>query len=286
MSVEEFYLTDSVPEDAFFLHDNENNQATPVQTPGCAQFHAIQNDILNCCGREGPDHNPLCKAVNSGEIVSRPPYNCMINLIDKYCTEGQTISDEQKKAAFNAFSDTTGFKPMDLTKIVNNLANQGNNLANFNSFYMFMPITILLIIFIWLMVGFKRINWALGLFATVFVIVILYSFSIAYRLNVQTYVRNRQSSLNNEIEQAEENYRNSVAYWNQGLFAAACAVTCTGGTGCWSCQKKTNPASICDQGSCDPIVEPKDTNKDIENLEQPIRKVRKRKSQGRKSSQK
>lgn len=279
----------------------------PPFPPGCGQVAQLQNAIQGCCGLTGLTGNSLCKAIAAGELFSQPPYSCMTELITKYCDQHQPITDAQKHAAFEAFSDTTGYKPMDLTRITENLANQGTNLANFNSFYMFMPMIILLLLFIWLMVGFRRINWAVGLFATVFVIVILYSFSIAYRLNVQTYVRNRHSNLNAEIHQAQENFQNSIAYWNQGLFSAACAVTCTGTsgspTGCWMCHRASTPETTPDLVDIDgmnvEVINPNVPNTNILNVEggvgvinanipdaevpeaaideEPVRRIRKRK---------
>ena len=216
----------------------------PLQATGCDPALATQvQEALDCAFIEQTlATGPLNSAMSAGEVVNELPFSCMIDLISgPYSNCDEDIPQNKRQAAYNAFVDVTGYKPVDLTKAFSTINNDFNTLVNFNAFYMFFPTLILLLIIIWLMVGFSWINWVIGLFFTVLVIVILYGFSILYRIHVQNYIRNQGRTLENEVNAAQKNLENSIPYWPQGLFAVACAITCTGGTGCWSCNERVCP---------------------------------------------
>lgn len=216
-----------------------------LQITGCTGgdqelFNQVQKAAVCSCGSEGIGGGPLCAALAAGEVVTQQPFSCMIDLINNYANCDENISSSKRRAAYEAFSDVTGYKPADLNKIFNTINDDFESLVKFNVFYMFMPVLILLLIIIWLMVGFRWMDWPLGLFFTVLVIVILYGFSIVYRIHFQSWIDSRNTTIQNQATIAQKSFENSIAYWPQGLFAAACAVTCDGTTGCWTCNENNN----------------------------------------------
>ena len=216
-----------------------------LQVTGCTGsdqelFNQVQKAAECACGSEGFGGGPLCDAIVAGQVVSQQPFSCMIDLINNYSNCYQDIPLAKRKAAYQAFSEVTGYRPANLNNMFDTINSDFETLVNFNSFYMFAPTLILLLILIWLMVGFRWINWVLGLFFTVLVIVILYGFSILYRIHFQNWIRSRNTTIQNEATAAQKSFENSIAYWPQGLFAASCAVTCDGTTGCWTCNDNSN----------------------------------------------
>ena len=152
-----------------------------------------------------------------------------------------------------------------------------------------MYVVIVVLIIIWMMVGFHWINWVIGLFFTVLVIVILYGFSILYRIHFQNYLRSRNKVIQNQSTIAQQSFENSIAYWPQGLFAAACAVTCDGTTGCWSCNENDDcppcngvrPSRI--RQSSRVCGSPRVEEEDDDEEDEPPRRVRGRRVQRRKA---
>lgn len=206
---------------------------------------AVIQESLDCAFQSqmlgtGPTFN----ALSAGQLMNELPFSCMINLINgPYSNCDEDIPEDKRKAAYEAFVNVTGFKPADLTKVVEAQNANLNSYINYNSFYMFMPTLILVLIVVWLMVGFRWIDWVIGLYFTVIAFVILYGFSILYRLHVQGNFTNKGRKLVDEARRAQQNLENSIAYWPQGLFAAACAVTCDGNTGCWTCNSECPPCA-------------------------------------------
>jgi len=213
-----------------------------LQVTGCTGgdqelFDQMQRAAECACGSEGPGGGPLCAAIAVGQVVGQQPFSCMVDLINNYSSCDEDIPQSKRNAAYKAFSEVTGYRPANLNTIFDTVEDEFNALVNFNAFYMFAPTMVLLLIIIWLMVGFHWINWVIGLFFTVLVIVILYGFSILYRIHFQSYLRSRNKVIQNQATISQQSFENSIAYWPQGLFAAACAVTCDGTTGCWSCNE-------------------------------------------------
>jgi len=216
-----------------------------LQATGCTGgdqelFNQVQRAAECACGSEGPGGGPLCAALAAGQVVTQQPFSCMIDLINNYADCDQDISQSKRVAAYQAFSDVTGYRPANLNTIFDTINGDFEGLVNFNAFYMFAPTLILALIIIWLMVGFRWIDWPVGLFFTVLVIVILYGFSILYRIHFQNWIKSRNTTVQNQATIAQKSFENSIAYWPQGLFAAACAVTCDGTTGCWTCNENNN----------------------------------------------
>lgn len=216
-----------------------------LQATGCTGgdqelFNQVQRAAECACGSEGPSGGPLCDAIAAGRVVSQQPFSCMVDLINNYADCDEEIPQSKRNAAYKVFNEITGYQPANLNMIFDTVDDNLTALVNYNAFYMFAPTMILLLIIIWLMVGFRWINWVVGLFITVLIIVILYTFSILYRIQLQNYFRSRNNVIQNQSNIAQESFENSIAYWPQGLFAAACAVTCDGTTDCWSCNENNN----------------------------------------------
>lgn len=214
--------------------------ATPLQQVTCTGgnqtfFNDMQNAVDCACPSEGPSSS-LCRAIAAGDVLYQEPFSCMVDLIQNYANCGEDISSSKRQAAYKAFADVTGYKPMDLSKSFDALAQENKNLTNLNAFYIFVPIMILAIIMIWLMVGFGWFDWTAGLFFTVIVFIVLYTFAVMYRIHAHNIINNRSSALKTDAQNAQKNFENSIAYWPQGLFSVACAVTSTGTTG-WTCNE-------------------------------------------------
>jgi hypothetical protein len=208
----------------------------PLQVTGCdpTLFNQVQNAI-DCGCMEGGMTGSLCDSLHAGKVASTIPFSCMIDVISNKSCCNQRYSKDIEKAAFQAFSDVTGYKPVNFDEVFNTLHSQNVNLIHYNAFFTLMPVFILILITIWLMVGFKWINWVVGLFATTFTIVVLYAFAISYRITGQNYINNNASNIKQNLEKSQQNFEDSVAYWAQGLFAAACAISSNGGLGSWTC---------------------------------------------------
>jgi len=201
-------------------------------------FNRVQNSINNVCGSEGPNAGSLCRASTAGDVIFSQPFSCMIDLIQNYSSCFEDIPQDKVEESYNVFKDITGWNQPNLANIFNSVDENFENLVNFNSFYMFAPVLFLFFIIIWLNVGFGRTTWELGLFFTVLVVVILYGFSIAYRVHFDTYLRNRSRIIQQELNQSSTSFQNSIAYWPQALFATACTITCD--SNCWKCNGSGN----------------------------------------------
>lgn len=233
----------------------DNLQVTDCNTIDQDIFNQVQRSVECACSSE-TGGGLLCDAINAGKFIQNKPMSCMIDLLNNYC--GKTIPAAKRQEAFKAFSEVTGYKPADLNTIFTTFDDNLRALVNFNAFYMFAPTLILLLIIIWMMVGFKWMNWVLGLFFTVLVIVILYGFSIGYRVHFITYLDSRTQTIENATVEAQNSFENSIAYWPQGLFSAACAVTCDDGN-CWSCRPTPAPTPGSNICPCPDPVENGDT---------------------------
>lgn len=186
-----------------------------------------------CNGNDGP----LCRAINTANME---PVQCMMDLLANYSRCGTPIPEDKRKKAYEAFVASTGYQPADLSAVSGQLDQNLTDLVAFNGFYMFAPAALLIIILIWIMVGFRRMAWELGLFLTVFVVVVMYTFSIAYRTHFNSFIAGRNSRVQTQLNSAQKNFQDSLAYWPEGMFAAACAVTCDNNN-CWGCHNNRNP---------------------------------------------
>lgn len=215
----------------------------PLQATGCTAgdidlYNSVQHAVECAIASEGPNVGPLGQSVILAEAASQPPISCMMELITgPYSDCGEEIPSDKRKAAYDSFVSITGYKPIDWNHALNHLNDQQKKILNFNAFYIFFPIFLLSVIIIWIMVGFGWINWVIGLFFTGLVFIILYGFSILYRIHVHSFLNQQNQQLQRDVSNAQHNFENSIAYWPQGLFAVACAVTATGDTGSWRCNE-------------------------------------------------
>ena len=226
-----------------------------LQATGCTEgdiaLYKQVDHAINCAiVKDGSNVTSLGKSIVLTDIASKPPISCMIDLMTgPYVDCGAKIPNDKRKDAYNAFTEVTGLKPINLNNVLTNLNNQQKNILKFNAFYIFFPLFLLSVVAIWLMVGFSWFDWAVGMFLMGLIFIVLYGFSILYRMHAQSYLNDQNTILQNDATNAQNNFENSVAYWPQGLFATACAVTApTGGTGwicnetqdCQSCHKTQN----------------------------------------------
>lgn len=209
-------------------------------------FAQVQNAINCQCNILGPTGgiDTLCHAAYAGQIATTEPFISMIDVIANQSCCGQKYTETIEDAAAQAFSDVTGYKPVNLDTAFDTLQHQGQIILEFNSFFFFMPVLILILIVIWLMVGFRWINWVVGLFATTLSIVVMYGFAIAYRVSALRYLNEQGIIVKQNLQNAQNNFHNSIAYWPQGLFAATAAIANNGDPSSWTCNN-CNPCPPC-----------------------------------------
>lgn len=220
----------------------DSTQATGC-TAGDATLYAEVDHTVDCTiASHGPGAGSLAKTVALGELASQQPISCMIDLItgpDSDC--GAIITREQRQAAFDAFTHVTGLTLPDPNVTFDMISNTQDQLLNINAFYIFFPTFLLSLLAIWLMVGVGWVIWPVGLFLSVLIFIILYGFSVLYRIQAQNFLLTQEQGLHDTALTNQANFQNSVALWPQGLFAVACAVTSTGGTA-WTCNNAGDPA--------------------------------------------
>ncbi len=217
-------------------------QNPQIPSPDTITFDAFQKNLQTMCDAPEYASSPLCMALKSNGI----PFSCLHNVIEKHSTCGTNLTPKTTQAAYQAFTNVTSYKPMDMNNVFSTLNAETYNIVNFTAFYMCMPVLILFLIIIWLMVGFRWVHWPLGIFLTVLVFVVLYGFTIAYRIHAQNYLNSKLDSLKEITKNADDNMATTVASLPQGLYAVACAVDSNGASGSWECNKKS------DKNACPP----------------------------------
>lgn len=153
------------------------------------------------------------------------PFSCMFDLIK---TNPPNLTPEQRRAAFDAWAATTGFSAPDYVAVFDSMTHQQQAIVNFTSYYAYAPTLILSLIMIWLAVIFCWINWKTGLFFSVLAIVVLYGFSVLYRFTAKQWLSEQNKASASVALRLESQFENSIAFWPQGLFDVACAITKTG----------------------------------------------------------
>jgi len=197
-------------------------------------------------------HNNQQNASASCRTLNDVPFSCMTQLVQNYMTCDENIPAAKSKAAYNAFINVTGLKPIDWQNVFNILTGNQSNIANANALFIFLPILGVLLVIIWVMVIAGWIHWMTGIIASIFVFVALYGTSILYRI-----IMTNQSNSTNEIlqklaQQGQNNFQNSLPYWPQGFFAMACAITAPTGTSGWECNEGESGATGCPCRPCVP----------------------------------
>lgn len=222
-------------------HDQfQEDEILPLQVTGCTGgdfqlYNDVERAVECAIGSEGPGVGPLGQSVRLASIANRPPLSCMIDLVTGPSSDcGTEIPPDRRQAAFDTFSNITGFRPANLGFIFNQVTHEQRELLNIQTFYMFFPLFILSLLAIWLLVGFGWMSWPIGLFLSALVFLIIYGFSLLYRMQANNFLDNQDTIWENEVVNVQDNFEDTVAYWPQGLFGVACSVTSTGGTG-WVC---------------------------------------------------
>lgn len=234
-----------------YSHENVQNQINgkiggpPVQSyialqDGCtggnsALFGDVQNAVDCSCQTPGNENNSLCQAVWAGNTWNQTPFKCLIDVINNNSTCKTQLTPAARQAAFKAFSSVTGYEPMNMNQVFTDIHNQTYTIVGFTAFYVFMPVLILILVALWLMVGFGWIQWAPALYLSILSFIILYGFSILYRISAQNYLNKQLSSLKNIAHTYNDNFQSTIAYLPQGLFAVACAVSSDGQSDAWTC---------------------------------------------------
>lgn len=225
----------------FIPHQEEWNVPNTSRNTHCSEsttefYNQMQSAVDCICGSDTLTGGSLCRATALGNLAVQEPFSCMIDLLTgEFSNCGAVIPPEKRQAALQAFTSVTGLRPVDLVKSFDVLNNNMKTMLSFNAFYIFMPILLLSIIVIWLMVGFGWITWVVGLFATALVIIVLYGFALLYRIHTENWLNSQSDVLQRDLQEAQINYQNSVAYFPQGLYAIACAITAATGTTGWTC---------------------------------------------------
>ncbi len=173
-------------------------------------YDQTNNAIKTAIVRDGSNVSSLGQSVLLSENISQ-----MMNALNNQ----STISIDKKKLAFNEFVRVTGYKPLELNQVLDTINNREKELLNINAFYIFFPVFLLSLFAIWLVAGFGWINWITGLFLTGLSFIVLYGFSMLYRIHVQTFINNNQEEI------SQSNFENSIAYWPQGLLSVINSLT-------------------------------------------------------------
>jgi hypothetical protein len=174
-----------------------------------------------------------------------PPISCMMDYLnDADCNS--EICWEKRQAAAKAFIETTGYQPPNYDNVFANIEMNLERMTDFNAGYIFTPIFLLILIVIWLAVGFGWFNWVVGLFMSVLAWAVLYGSAVLYRVQAKTYIRNSASNNAAFAKQLQSDFADTIAYWPQGMFAIACAVTNDG----WQCNENMCKKKECRDG-CD-----------------------------------
>jgi uncharacterized membrane protein YecN with MAPEG domain len=211
------------------------------------ELHAL---VEQRCKQENANNNALCRAVEASNMAYTEPISCMLDLIDGSMNCGQKFPQEKLDQAYQIYTQTTGFTPLQNPNVFEELQTHSNEFQNYNVLYYYVPIAILFIILIWMMVGFGLMAWPVGIYISMFVIVVLFAFAAAYRLHTTHHNNNRFMNLQQITNQNLQAYQNSIAYIPQGLFAVACALTCEGTTGCWQCNNNSSSSCTSASSSC------------------------------------
>lgn len=213
-------------------------------------YERMQQAIDCVCGTTGTTSTTgatgsLCQAVQASNLVNTAPFKSMIELITgPYSTCGAVIPPEQRQAAYDSFTSITGYTPPNLTKLVTVISNSQKNLANYTALYVFLILLTIAIIVLVMLVLVGVFTWSTGIILAVVAFLIIYSISLAYSFGAQRMINDQSSQILDAVTNEQSNFQNTVAYWPQGLFGIASALTATGTTGIWPCNTtSTNTSS-------------------------------------------
>lgn len=176
-------------------------------------------------------------------FAKKVPFSNMIDLIENHSCCDEDIPADKRKLAAQAFKDVTGYVPINLTEVFNIFHNETQTLIRYNGLYLFLVIFILALLLVLAAVATGILSWAVALFLIGLIFILVYTFSLIYRIQVSEYTNSQHKEIQQHSTQSQNNFQNSIAYWPQGLFAVAAAVTSHGGTGAtgWTCNECKSP---------------------------------------------
>lgn len=166
-----------------------------------------------------------------------PPLSCLYNLYenDMYCD--QSFSEEQSGKAYQAWTEVTGYDPIKVIKELNQHNNIEYKVINGTCLFIFLPVSVIFLLLIWIGVGFELYNWVVGFYLSLFMGFVMYSCSVGYRVYAYKLLQENRGEKAQALLAAERSYINSIAKIPQAILAASCAVNCEG-LGCWTCNNK------------------------------------------------
>jgi hypothetical protein len=130
------------------------------------------------------------------------------------------LSDDKVKYAYDAFVKATGF---DLTLLANDadiIKEAQLALTNANTLYVSLLISITLVIIIWVFCLVGLYSWIVALILTSIIIFFIVILSFAYRSKCDRIINEETSKLKEQSQQSLENFKNSVPHWPKGLYDA------------------------------------------------------------------
>lgn len=176
-------------------------------------YNKVEKCILRAIDSKGGNVGPLGQAV----LNNKNPISSLG--LGPYFQS--SIPEDKLRNAYETFTNITGYQPLEINKSIINMNHTQKEFAEINLFYLFFPSFILFTIIIWVMVIQGSLNWVAGLFLTILVFIILYSFVIAYRIQLDNFHNKHHQEIILQFEEAQTNYENSLAYWPRGLFEVA-----------------------------------------------------------------
>lgn len=192
-----------------------SNRVSPQQI-----YQEVDSSITSNINQQGKDNvSGLAKAVVVANSAPIATFYDIINAFPK-------LTPELVEKAAQAFSKTTGFHPSQLS--VNNVSTSpakqiGKKIVNYNAFYIFFPMGFVWFVAIWLMVGFGWLNWVVGIYLSMLLILIVYIFDVVYRINAQHAIDNVVDEQTSSSS-SSSNMETFVAYLPQLVHAIGTAL--------------------------------------------------------------
>jgi len=203
-------------------NQNINNENINIQQGSV--FRETQCDVTNCCGNDNGSTNPLCQALKIGNMANSQPLSCILNLMEN----NPQLSKSQIEAGYKAFVDVTGYKPYENNNdVVIQQEMVQKQMSYITSFYIYFPICIILLIAIWILVGYNVFPWTVGIILSIFLILIIFIFSAIYTYQFEQLILHNKSITQEEMQNIKEQYQQSIALWPQAMFSVICAITNT-----------------------------------------------------------
>lgn len=188
-------------------------------------YQEVNNAVSNAIYQQGAGVTGLGKAV---AVSTSSPITTFYDLITKFPTLNSQMIDK----AVKAFKDTTGLDPATLTvssvQTTSSAKQIGKQIINFNAFYIFFPVGLVFFIGIWLMMGFGWFDWAVAIYLSFLLILIIYTFDVMYRIHAQHAIDNvvdEETTTVSTSEETTQNMKTFIAYLPQLVHAIGTALS-------------------------------------------------------------